>query len=108
MIENKLVPNINMFERIEPSKYSTGIRFDGIEKPETQDFKAVFTGLVENLNNDIARPDQLLKDNLSGNSNVDIHDVMLAINQSQIAVQTATNITTKVIQAYDKIMAIQI
>ncbi|MGN0192920.1 MAG: flagellar hook-basal body complex protein FliE [Candidatus Gastranaerophilaceae bacterium] len=112
MLERRLVPNIDVFTRIEPSKYTdmgrTAMRFDNIEKPETTDFKSVFTGLVENLNQDISRPDQLLKEQMSGNENVDIHDVIISINKSQLAVQAATNITTKVIQAYDKIMQIQI
>ena len=46
------------------------VRMDRVEKPETQDFKQVFSGLVENLNSEINAPDNLLKDVMSGNKNV--------------------------------------
>ena len=45
---------------------------------------------------------------MMGNENVDIHDVIIAINKSQTEVQLATNVTTKIIQAYEKIMQISI
>ena len=112
MLENRLVPNIDVFSRLEPTKYtdmgSHGLRFKSIEQPETTDFKAVFSGLVENLNNDLQKPDELLKQQMMGNENVDIHDVIIAINKSQTQVQLATTVTTKIIQAYEKISQISI
>ena len=112
MLQSRLVPNIDVFTKIEPTKYtdmgSHGLRFKSIEQPETCDFKAVLTGLVENLNNDISQPDELLKQQMMGNQNVDIHDVIIAINKASTEVQMATNVTTKIIQAYDKIMQISI
>ncbi|MBQ3818984.1 flagellar hook-basal body complex protein FliE, partial [bacterium] len=36
------------------------------------------------------------------------HDVMTAMAKSEIAVNVATQLTGKVIQAYDKIMQIQV
>ena len=112
MLTNRLVPNIDMFNRIEPTKYTDmgvqGLRFKSVEQPETSDFKAVFSGLVENLNQDISKPDELLKQQMMGNENVDIHDVVIAINKAQTEIQLATNVTTKIIQAYAKVMNIQI
>ena len=112
MLTNRLVPNIDMFNRIEPTKYTDmgvqGLRFTSVEQPETSDFKAVFSGLVENLNQDISKPDELLKQQMMGNENVDIHDVVIAINKAQTEIQLATNVTTKIIQAYEKVMNIQI
>ncbi|MBQ2644404.1 flagellar hook-basal body complex protein FliE [bacterium] len=112
MLQNRLVPNIDVFNKIEPTKYTDmgthGLRFKSVEQPETTDFKAVLSGLVENLNNDIQQPDELLKQQMMGNQNVDIHDVIIAINKSQTEVQLATTVTTKIIQAYEKIMQISI
>lgn len=112
MLTNRLVPNIDMCNRIEPTKYTDmgvqGLRFKSVEQPETSDFKAVFSGLVENLNQDISKPDELLKQQMMGNENVDIHDVVIAINKAQTEIQLATNVTTKIIQAYEKVMNIQI
>ena len=67
MIEKKFAPNINLFERIQPTKLNTGtgvapMRMGRIEKPETSDFSAVFSGLIENLNHEMNAPDELLKD----------------------------------------------
>lgn len=112
MINNKLVPNIDVFNRLEPTKYTDmgtqGLRFKSVEQPETVDFKTVFTGLVENLNQDISKPDELLKQQMMGNSNVDIHDVVISINKAQTEIQLATTVTTKIIQAYEKVMQISI
>lgn len=45
---------------------------------------------------------------MSGSNNVDIHDVMTAMAKSEISINVATQITGKVIQAYDKVMQIQV
>lgn len=113
MIEKKLAPNINIFERIQPTKLNTGsgvtpMRMGRIEKLETSDFKAVFSGLIENFNHELNAPDQLLKDAMMESSNVDIHDVMTAMAKAELGVSVATQITGKIIQAYDKIMQIQL
>jgi len=112
MFTKKVTPNIDMFARIEASKYtdmgSHGLRMKSIEQPETPNFKAVFSGLVENLNQDLRKPDQLLQDYMTGTGNVDVHDIMIAINKTEVATQMATTVTTKIISAYDKIMQINI
>ena len=84
------------------------IRFDRVEKPETQDFKQVFSGLVENFNKDLNAPDDLLKDVMQGNKNVDIHDVMVAMSKTEISVNVATQAVGKVINAYDRVMQINV
>jgi len=53
-------------------------------------------------------PDKLLKSAMTGDSDVDIHDVMVAMAKAEMSVSVATQITTKVIQAYDKIMQISV
>ena len=115
MIERKFAPNVNLFERMQPTKLNTGksydmspMRLNRVEKLETNDFKSVFSGLIENFNQELNAPDQLLKDAMQENSNVDIHDVMTAMSKAEIGVTVATNITTKIITAYDKIMQIQL
>ena len=61
-----------------------------------------------NFNNELNAPDDMLKDVMSGNTNIDIHDVMIAMSKSEITVNVATQAVGKVIQAYDKIMQIQV
>ena len=64
--------------------------------------------LVQNVNNEIAKPDALLADLMSGKPNVDVHDVMTAMAKAELGVSVATQITTKIINAYDRISQIQI
>ena len=114
MIEKKFAPNINLFERMQPTKLDTGVggiapfRMNRVEKLETNDFKSVFSGLVENFNRELNAPDQLMKDVMEENGNADIHDVMTAMAKAELGVTVATNITTKIVQAYDKVMQIQL
>ena len=60
------------------------------------------------MNTSMNEPDNLMKDVMMGSENVDIHDVMTAMAKAELAVSIATTATGKVIQAYDKIMQIQI
>ncbi|MDD3237633.1 MAG: flagellar hook-basal body complex protein FliE [Candidatus Gastranaerophilales bacterium] len=112
MIKQNLVPNIDLFQRIEPSKYTDfgieGMRMKSVEQPETENFKSVMSGLVSNLNQEMSKPDELLKDQMMGNSNVDIHDVTTAMAKAELGVTLATQVAGKVIQTYEKVMQISI
>lgn len=112
---NSFYPQYDLAGRIQHTKLDTGIsdrmpsaRMGRVEDPNTPDFKQVFSGLVENFNTELNAPDNLLKDVMSGNQNVDIHDVMTAMAKSEISVNVATQAVGKVIQAYDKVMQIQV
>ena len=111
---NSFYPQYDLAGRIQHTKLDTGVgnmpsaRMSRVEAPGSPDFKQVMSGLVENLNTELNAPDNLLKDVMSGNSNVDIHDVMTAMAKSEISINVATQITGKVIQAYDKVMQIQV
>lgn len=108
-MSNGFTPKINLGERIEPSKISTfngPTRLKSIEQPETVDFKDVMGGMVEQLNKDMNAPEQLVEDLMLDKA--DIHDVMTAMQKSQIQVNVATTALGKVIQTYEKIMQISI
>ena len=108
-------PQYDLASRIQHTKFDTGIsmnmpsvRMDRVESTESPNFKQVFSGLMENLNTEINAPDNMLKDVMSGNQNVDIHDVMTAMSKSEIAVSVATQLVGKVINAYDRISQISV
>ena len=111
---NGFYPQYQLAGRIQHSKYDPGFgtlpsaRMDRVETTASPDFKQVMSGLVENFNNELNAPDNLLKDAMTGNNNVDIHDVMTAMAKSEISVNVATQVVGKVIQAYDRVMQIQI
>lgn len=115
IMSNAYFPQYNLPARIQGPKLDTGItynmpslRMDAIDKPEAQDFKQVLSGMVDNLNDQINAPDNLLKDAMQGSKNVDIHDVMIAMSKSEISVNIATQVVGKVINAYDRVMQITI
>ncbi len=110
---NGFTPNYDLEARIQHTKLDSwgsipSARMDRIEEPSTADFKSVMSGLVENMNTTMNAPDNMLKDVMMGSENVDIHDVMVAMSKAEISVNIATTAVGKVIQAYDKIMQIQI
>lgn len=84
------------------------MNIDSTDEVQQSSFKDVMSGLAQNLNQDLSAPDKLLKSAMSGNNDVDIHDVMTAMAKAEISINVATQVTTKVIQAYDKIMQITV
>ena len=111
---NGFIPRYDLEARIQHSKLDSwgydlpGARMSRIEGPDTTDFSSVMSGLVENLNTQMNAPDNLLKDVMMGSENVDVHDVMTAMSKAEISISVATTAVGKVIQAYDKIMQMQI
>ena len=71
-------------------------------------FKDVLTNMVSNVNEQMNKPDDLLAKAASGTGEVDVHDVMIAMSKAELTLTVATNAVSKVIQAYDKIVQIQV
>ena len=84
------------------------MKIDSTDEVQSSSFKNVMSGIAGNLNQSLNAPDQLLKSAMTGDSDVDIHDVMTAMAKSEININIATQVTSKVIQAYDKIMQISV
>jgi flagellar hook-basal body complex protein FliE len=106
-------PKYDLASRIQQSKFDSGFnmpsaRLSSVEAPDGANFKQVFSGLMENLNAEMNAPDNLMKDVMSGNNNVDIHDVMAAMSKSEISINVATQMVGKVISAYDRISQISV
>lgn len=70
-------------------------------------FKNVMSETMNNVNQTISAPDALMHEAMT-TGNVDVHDVMIANAKAELVVNIATQMTTKVIQAYDRILQIQI
>lgn len=114
-MQNSFYPKVDIVGRIDNGKIDMmnfaqmpSMRLEGIEESTGADFKSVMSGMASNLNQEMNAPDQLLKDAMTGNNNVDIHDVMTAMAKAELSINVATQVTSKVIQAYDKIMQIQV
>ena len=111
---NGFYPRYDLEARIQHTKLDSwgydfpSARMNRVEEVGTADFSSVMSGLVENINTQMEAPDNLLKDVMMGSENVDIHDVMTAMSKEELSISIATTVTGKVIQAYDKIMQLQI
>ena len=111
---NGFIPRYDLEARIQHSKIDSwgynmpSARMNRVEEVGTADFSSVMSGLVENLNTTMEAPDNLLKDAMMGNQNVDVHDVMTAVAKSEMGVTLATQVTGKILSAYERVMQIQI
>ena len=83
------------------------LELGSIDTPKAN-FKEVVSNLADGLNQQLNAPEKLLKSAMSGDSDVDIHDVMTAMSKADLTVSVATQVTGKVIQAYEKIMQISV
>ena len=110
-MNQKYIPKLNLNLDIAETKLNTlnnPMRMQSVENsPQIPGFKDVMTGMVKELDKTTKAPDQVMQDALIGNG-ADIHDVMIAISKAEVGINIATQITTKVIQSYEKIMSIQV
>lgn len=90
---------------IQPMNLTGGISInEGVGN--TSSFKDTMANMINEMNEITKQPEQLTQDAIQGKA--DIHDVMAAIAKSELTVQTATTVTGKILQTYEKIMQIQI
>ena len=113
MIESRLVPNVNIFSDINSAipvdDFSLkGFGVNNLNDSDGVSFKNVLSGMISNLNNEIDKPDQLLNEQMMGNSEVDIHDVVTAMAKAELGISLATQVTSKVVNAYSTVMQISI
>ncbi len=105
------VPKLNLIGSISDSKLNSNMpsmRLDGINSDnKITSFSQTMIDMTKNLNDVVNAPDVAMQDMVTGNG-ADIHDVITAINKAEMSVTIATQITTKVVQAYEKIMNIQV
>ena len=108
---NHHFPKLGLINSINNSKLNVNMqpmRLDSVN-PENKvgTFSETMLNMARNLNETVNAPDTAMQDLLTGNG-ADIHDVITAINKAELSVSMATQITTKVVQAYDRIMNIQV
>lgn len=111
-MSNGFFQKVDLTGRIQntPAEFNLmpSMNLDSTNEAQKTNFKDVMSGLAQNLNQDLNAPDKLLKSAMAGDSDVDIHDVMIAMARAEMSINVATQATTKVIQAYDKIMQISV
>ena len=103
-------PRPNIIGSMSQAKLNTNfppMRTKSVNENSGVSFQQTLLSAAKNLNETVNAPETVMEDMLQGNG-ADIHDVITAINKAELSVSVATQITTKVIQAYDKIMNIQV
>lgn len=70
-------------------------------------FKDALSGLVQNVNATMTEPDNLMQAAMT-TGGADVHDVMIANAKAELTVNITAQVATKVVQAYDRILQIQI
>lgn len=113
MMENRIYPSMNIFSNMNSAmpidEFSQkGFGSSALKETDGASFKTVFSGLVSKLNSEVEKPDQLLTQQMMGNQDVDIHDVTAAMAKAEIGISLATQITSKVVTAYNTVMNISI
>lgn len=109
---NNFIPNVNMFSQINQAKYLNTVngpfKLDAISETPNTSFKDVLAGMVSNVNEEIQKPDELLTQHMNGNTDVDVHDVITAISKAELGVSLATQVTSKVVSAYNTVIQISV
>ena len=76
MIENRAVPNINIFSNLSQKMpiddfSKQGFGLSKLDAQKETSFKDILSGLISNVNNEIQKPDQLLQAQMMGNQDVE-------------------------------------
>lgn len=75
-----------------------------VKKPSFQD---AIVNVLDHVNQASEVPEAMMHDAMT-TGGVDVHDVMVANAKAELLVSITTQVATKVVQAYDKILQIQI
>jgi flagellar hook-basal body complex protein FliE len=78
-----------------------------IDTDNRASFQNVLGNAISGVNETMAAPDVLMHQAMT-TGGVDVHDVMVANAKAELAINVTTQIATKVIQAYDRLLQIQI
>ena len=104
--------NVGLSGKIQKTPLDTGLNptssINSLEEENKETFADVVSDMAGNFNKDLNAPEVLLKKVMSGDNSVDIHDVMVAMSKAELNVSVATQLTSKVIQAYEKITQISV
>lgn len=110
-MRNNYIPKIQLQADISETKGDMGlspIRMQSMgTSPEIPKFSDVMSGLIKETDATVKAPDKMIESAMLGNG-ADIHDVMIAMSKAELSINIATQVTTKVIQSYEKIMQIQV
>ncbi|WP_332237438.1 flagellar hook-basal body complex protein FliE [Sporolactobacillus sp. KGMB 08714] len=80
--------------------------------PSVSSAQQSFTSMLENaigtVNDSQQTANQMVTDLANGTSNVDLHNVMIAMQKADVMLKTAVQVRDRVVSAYQDVMGMQI
>lgn len=102
------IPKLSMTEGVKnpfQSGMTQKLQMDSdVKGPSFQD---AMVNMLSEVNKASEVPETMMHDAMT-TGGVDVHDVMVANAKSELLISITTQVATKVVQAYDKILQIQI
>ncbi len=105
-------PRIKSLGFTSPSAFQANLSFPATsptsfsETPKAT-FKDVMVNLIKDTDKTLTEPDEMMNRAMT-TGDVDIHEVMIANAKADITVNIASQVVTKVIQAYERVQQIQV
>ena len=96
---------------INPIKFQSGFENFAIEKENDNNKAEAFSDLFrKKLNevNELKKDSQAMTASFAAGETDNVHDVMIAAEKAKLAVNLTTSVQTKVIDAYNEIMRLQV
>ncbi|MCB1947920.1 MAG: flagellar hook-basal body complex protein FliE [Burkholderiales bacterium] len=86
----------------------------GIKKPSENneaadvDFSQTLKAAIDKVNDVQQTAGQLSRDFVNGESNTDLHDVMISLQKANVSFQSMVQVRNKLVTAYQEIMNMQV
>ena len=90
------------------SAVGSGTAADGDGAKVSVDFGAVLKSSLDKVDASQHKAESISRGFEMGNSDVDLHDVMLSLQKANIDLQTAVQVRNKLVSAYQSIMGMSI
>lgn len=99
--------SIDAIQGFSPTQAMPQTKTQFVDSTPKASFRDMVANMVQDTNKTLTEPDVLMNRALTV-GDVDIHDVMISNTKADIAVNVASQVVTKVIQAYERVQQIQV
>ena len=90
---------------VKPDSLVQGIEgVSGVEKSQAPSFSEMFKSAIDTVNDHQSRSTELSSRYASGDTSIDLPEVMIAAQKSSVSFQALTQVRNKVVEAYKEIM----
>lgn len=90
------------------SAFASGAKKQSDNEVANIDFNEKLKAAVDQVNNAQQTADKLSMQFVSGESNVDLHEVMISLQKANVSFQSMIQVRNKLVTAYQEIMNMQV